>query len=220
MNLLTVSHYQALVRNRLDDQSYEVGKLLQFLNDANREITNSHRWRFMESTFLGNITIGTNSYSLPTGFQAAINFTITDPNAQASFVRYMPYETYDQFYPDPTALASATPSIWTFFSNSLIIGPALPDKAYTMQLRYIKNPVTLVNTTDLLDVPDDFSEIVVLSAYKRALMTNDNFDQAQIIQQEVEDQMRAMNDRLQSRQFGEPLVIGSSRRSYGSRRSQ
>lgn len=207
-NSITVANYQTLVRNRLDDQSYEASKLLQFLNDANREITTAQRWRFMEGVFLGNITIGTNSYALPAGFQAAINFTLTDPDANARFVSYMPYEIYDQKYPDPTALGSATPTLWTFYANSLIIGPGLPDKAYTMQLRYIKSPVTLVNTTDLLDVPDDFSEIVVLSAYRRALMTNDNFDQAQIIQQEVDEKMEAMSDRLQSRQFGEPIRFG------------
>lgn len=210
-NLLQVSHYQALVRNRLDDQSYEAGKLLQYISDSNREICNNQRWRFMEAVFLGNITIGTSSYALPTGFQAAINFTLTDPDANARFVSYMPYELYDQKYPDPTALTTATPTLWTFYANSLIVGPGAPDKAYTMQLRYIKSPATLALTTDLLDVPDDFSEIVVLSAYRRALMTNDNFDQAQIIQQEVDEKMEAMSDRLQSRQFGEPVRFGIGR---------
>jgi hypothetical protein len=208
---ITVANYQSFIRNRLDDPSYDAVKLLQFLNDANREICNHQRWRFMESVFIGNITIGVSSYALPTNFQAAINFTLTDPDANARFVSYMPYELYDQKYPDPTALTTATPTLWTFYGNSLIVGPALPDQAYTMQLRYIKSPATLTDASNTLDVPDDFSEIVVLSAYRRALMTNDSFDQAQIVQQEIDEKMEAMSDRLQSRQFGEPVRFGVGR---------
>jgi hypothetical protein len=210
-NTITVSQYMTQVRNRLDDQSYDASKLLQFINDANREVCNMRRWRFMESLFVGNIEAGYSSYELPTGFQAAINFTLVDPDNVAIFLRYSPYEQFDQQFPDPTSIPASVPSTWTFFGNSLIVGPATPDKAYTMQLRFIKAPTTLLLDTNTLDVPDDFAEIIVLSAYKRALMTNDSFDQAQIVQQELKAQMDAMTERLQSRQFGEPQVVATSR---------
>lgn len=207
-----LSQYKAWTRNRINRQSFDTTKLTQFANEANRDIINTERWRFMEKAFVGSIAIGVNTYALPVDFQAAINFTLVDPDSKAFFVPYMPYETYDQRYPDPTAMPSGVPTCWTFFGNTLIVGPAKPDVAYTMQLRYYKSPVTMTADTDIADIPDDFAELMVLGMMARSLQSSDIYDQAQVIQEEWRRQMSAMQTRLQSRQFGAPLRMQAGRR--------
>ncbi len=210
-NTYTLGNYKSWVRTRINRPSFDTIALTQFANDANRDICNDRRWRFMESTFNGTIAVGVSSYQLPTNFQAAINLAINAPDANAKFLNFVPYEIYDQTYPDPTALTAAQPSIWTFYGNSLIVGPAAPDQIYTMQLRYLKTPTALTLDANTLDVPDDFSELVVLGMAYRALMSKDIYDQAQVMIQLWDEQMDKMSDRLQSRQFGEPIRMGVGR---------
>lgn len=215
-NTLTIATYQTRARTKLNRSSYDSTKLIQFADEANKEICNNRRWRFMESAFSGQITINSTNYDLPSDYQAAINLTLTDPDANAIFLHYMPYEVFDQKWPDPTALAAATPSVWSVYGSSLIIGPAKPDQAYTLRMRYLKNPKEITQTSDTPDIPDDFAELLVLGMYRRALEASDNFNQAQVIYQEWLDLMDQMDNRLQSRQYGEPVRMGNGRMKRGS----
>ena len=207
----TLSSLRTAVTDRLGDDSLGNRKLNQWANDTNREVCNSRRWRFMETSFNGNVTIGETTYNLPTDFQAAINFTVNDPDNNAQFVNFIPYEEFDQLYPDPTALEDAQPTLWTFYGNSLILGPGAPDQEYTMQLRYIKQPTELSDDTDVPDVPEAFQEIMILGMLKRAQMAADNYDFAQVITQDFERQMDFMTERLQARQYGELYRMNTGR---------
>lgn len=207
-NTLTVANYQARTRVKLNRSSYDSTKLIQFADEANKEICNNRRWRFLEATFSGTVTTNYTNYDLPADYQAAINLTLTDPDMNAIFMQYMPYERFDVLYPDPTALTATTPSIWSVYGSSMIIGPAKPDQDYTLRLRYIKVPTPLTQTTQTIDVPDDFAELMVLGMYRRALEASDNFNQAQVVYQEWADLMDQMDERLQSRQYGQPLRMG------------
>ena len=206
----TLSSLRTATTDRLGD-SVDDRKLNQWANDTNREICNSRRWRFMEEVFIGTVTAGYTAYDLPEDFQAAINFTLTDPDNNASFINFIPYEEFDQLYPDPTALTAAMPTLWTFYGNSLIIGPGEPDQGYTMQLRYIKQPGELSDDSDVPDVPEAFQEAMILGMLKRALMAADNYDFAQVIGQEFERQMDFMTERLQARQYGELYRMNTGR---------
>jgi hypothetical protein len=47
--------------------------------------------------------------------------------------------------------------------------------------------------------------------YKRALMANDSFDLAQVVQQDIDAQLEKMAGRLLARQFGQPGQMGNGR---------
>lgn len=214
MATITVAQYKTAVRNRLDDTSFDGAYLTQFALDTNRELCNSERWRFMESTFVGVVTTNLVTYALPTDYQAAVDLALIDPDGSARYLNYMPFEAFDMAYPDPMQLTAATPSVWTSYGNNLTIGPAKPDQGYTLSLRYYKTPVATITDASTLDVPDEFSELIVLGMLKRALMTNDNYDQAQIIQQEIDEQKAAMKDRLMTRQYGDSIRMNVGRNSW------
>jgi hypothetical protein len=214
-NLITVASYKTAVRNRLDDTSFESAKLLQYLNDTNREICNFRLWPFMETSFTGTLDTTHNTYDAPADYQSFINLAINAPDASAEFISYLPYQEFDQRYPDPTAASASRPACWTTFNNSLVFGPGVPDQVYTLTLRYIKAATTVTSDTDVVDVPDSFSELVVLGMYKRALMTNDSFDQAQVVAQDFDILMQSMAERMFTRQSGESAVLRTSRSNLG-----
>lgn len=211
-NTYTVATYQARTRVKLNRTSYDSTKLIQFADEANKEICNNRRWRFMEKTTTLSLVLGTTDYDMPTDYQAAINLTITDPDSYAKRLRYIPYESFDREWPDPTALTKTTPDVWMVFGSKIIVGPAAPDQSYTARLRYLKNPSVITAATDLVDVPDEFAELMVLGMYRRALEASDNFNQAQVVAQEWEALMDQMDDRLQSRQYGEAMRMGNGTR--------
>lgn len=210
-----ISQYQGWTRTKLNRTSYDGTKLLQFADEANKEICNDRIWRFLEKTFSGTIQAGITDYQLPADYQAAINFLVTDPDNKAIPMEYRPFELWDQDFPDPTALTASAPTLWTVFGDSLIVGPAAPDQEYTLRLRYIKTPKNITQVTDTPDVTDDFSELLTLGMYRRALLASDNFNQAQVIYQEWQDKMDNMQERLQSRQIGAPVRMGNGRRRSG-----
>jgi hypothetical protein len=207
---ITLGTYKTWTRNKLNRASFDTNKLTQFANEANKEICNNRPWRFMETLFTGTIAAGFTDYDLPTDFQALINFRLIDPDANATYLEYVPYEVWDEKYPDPTALAEAAPTQWTSFGPAIIVGPARPDQNYTMQLRYLKEPTVMAADSDLPDITDDFAEILVLGMTRRALEATDNYNEAQVIYQEWSDLMDQMSERLQSRQFGSPMRMGRS----------
>lgn len=214
-NTLLVSDYMTRTRNKLNRSSYDSNKLIQFADEANKEICNNRRWRFMEKNFSGDITANETNYDLVSDYQAAINFVLIDPDNKATYLKYMPYEVFDQEYPDPLAMPAATPSIWTVFGASLVVGPAKPDQNYTLRLRYLKAPVNLTAVGNTPDITDDFAEIMTIGMTRRALEASDMYNQAQVLYQEWQDLMDAMEERLMSRQYGEPVRMNNQRRRNG-----
>lgn len=206
-----IGQYKTWTRNRIKRPSYDSTRLLQFADEANKEIVNKRQWRFMEEEFTGTIAQGFNNYDYPDDFQALINFKLVDPDNNARFLRFIPYEVWDQKWPDVEALTPAAPRHWTSYGPNLVVGPALPDADYTMTLRYLKMPKDLSTAADDItpDITDDFKELMVLGMARRALEASDQYNQAQVLYQEWLDMMDDMHDRLQSRQFGEPSVMGS-----------
>lgn len=202
----TLAGIRTATANRLDDSSYDAASLNQFANDVNRFICNSRRWRFMEKTFTGTVTIGSPSYALPTDFQSAISLRITSPSGNAKYIPYKAFEEFDRAFPNPSATANSTPLYWYLFGTTINLYPA-PDQVYTMDIRYLKQPTTLTLDADVPDIPTEFQEVVVLGTYAKALERNDQFDQAQIISAQYQQGLDAMTERLQTRQLGDATTF-------------
>ena len=199
------------VRNRLDDTTYDAGVIDEFINAINRQTLNSYVFPFMEKTFSGTLAMGASTFLLPVDTQTVISFRITAPDESAGFLDYLPFREFDQMYPDPGAVAGGTPIAWTFVNNNFKVYPKT-DQVYELDLRYVKKPVELVNDTDVPDLPESFSEILVLGAHQRALERDDSYNEAQVVEQKVEQLVEDMVGRLVTRQIGSPHVMGTGRK--------
>jgi hypothetical protein len=211
-NTVQVGTYKTWVKNRLGDPSFDSSILTQFANDTNREICNLADWPFKETAFQGTVDGTSAIYDFQSDCQSLINLILVDPNNNAVYLNYLQYKEFDQLYPDPTALTAAQPSVWTSFGRTFQVGPATPDQTYTLLQRYIKNPTTITADSDMVDVPDEFSELMTLGMLARAQSANDQYYLAQITAQEFSAQLDAMKKRLLRRQTGELPRMGRSRK--------
>lgn len=208
----TVAQYKTWVKNKLGDPSFDDATLTQLVGDANMEICNSAIWDFMEvPSYSATLTSGTNTFTQPSNLQAMLNFEILSPTSKALYLDYMPHQEFVQRYPNPAILTASQPSIWTTFGGALIFGPANADQNYTVQERYIKAPSAPTSDSAVLDVPDDFRELMVLGVYARGLEVADQPDYAATQYKLFEKQLGLMKIRRGQRQLGTPLVIQTRR---------
>ncbi len=194
------------VEQKLDDTSFGVAKLNQFINDGQRDILNSKRFLFMEreatvQTVVGNSTI----IGQPLNMQVPISLRIYSPSNNAMLLNYVEYEDFDTVMPNQDNVGNTAPSYWRVFDGSIFVYPNT-DKVYDLKLKYVKEAGELINDTDVPEIPEAFGEVLVLAGYKRALEHNDDYDQAQIIQQQIDIQMDTMDGRYK-RQYGQPHVM-------------
>jgi hypothetical protein len=196
------------VSGRLKDASVSNTQILRFINDANREICNRYQWDFMESSANLSTVIGTQNYTLSgiaSDLQQVVNLRITSPDTYEGWLAPMTAEDFDRYNADPTSQANGTPTHYYFWNNSVYLFP-VPDQVYTIQVRYIKVPTTLT-TADQPDIPEEFQEVVTLGALYRAMQTNDNFDQALVIKNQMDTQVVDMLKRLRTQPTGSPRIM-------------
>jgi len=203
MSTYNLGTVRTRVQQKLDDTSFSTDKLNQFINDGQRDVLNSRRFTFMEREATVTAIIGANTVTgTPVDMQLPISLRITSPTTYANMLNYIEYEDFDVAIPNQNLVGNTIPQYWRVFNNSLLVYPNA-DATYGIALKYMKAPTELINDSDVPEIPESFGELLVLAAYKRALEHNDNYDQAQVIQQQVDVQVDTMDERYK-RQFGVP----------------
>lgn len=202
-----VSDATTAVLGRLGDPSFDSALLLQFANDENRDICNDAEWPFMQAVFDGTLTAGVSDYDLPDDYAAPIKLLITSPDINAARLKYWPYSRYDNKYPDPSQLTRSQPWLWTTWGETFIVGPSAPDKTYTLRLRYLTEPAALTGPTSVFNVPNAFSEVLVLGILARAQEASDMEEVARGTWQFRNDKYTRMKRRLLGGPSGEDMSI-------------
>lgn len=215
----TLSTVRTRIQQKLDDTNFETAKLNQFINDGQRDILNSRRFTFMEREADLQTVIGSSAATgTPTDLQIPITLRMFSPTNYATMMTYMEYEDFDDTVPNQALVGNTVPNYWRVFNGDILVYPNA-DAVYDMKLKYLKTPTELTNDSDVPEIPESFGELLVLAGYKRALEHNDDYDQAQIIQQQIDIQMDILDQRSK-RQTGLPHVMRQPwqrRRSIGGR---
>jgi len=205
------------VEQRLDDTSFGSAKLNQFINDAQRDILNSRRFTFMEREADVTTVIGSDTISgQPTDMAVPLHLRVYTPVGNAIMLDYMEYEDFDRAVPNINNVGSTAPSAWRIFNNTIYVYP-LANAEYALKLKYVKNADELTGDASVPEIPEAFSEILVLGAYKRALEHNDDFDLSQVIQSQIDELADKMDERYK-RQAGFPHIMRQPNRTTRTRR--
>lgn len=213
-NLGTV---RSRIEQKLDDTSFGVSKLNQFINDGQAEILNTYRFPFMEREADVNAIQGSETLqNLPTDIQAPLSLRIYTPIGYATELSYIEYEDFDRAFPNPNLTGDTTPAAWRYFNKTIQIYPK-PNDTYNLKLKYIKEPTQMTLDADIPEIPESFGEALVLAGYKRALEHNDDYDQAQVIQQQIDIQVEKMVERY-ARNHAGPHIMRQPNRATRIRR--
>lgn len=194
------------VQSKLDNTSFDSSIILQFLNDGQRDIVIQAKPQYMRAEATYTTSIGSNQLTTSaTDVLVPLSLRMYTPLNYANLLPYIPYQDVDEYYPNVGLLGTGPPVAWSIFASvPFVVNNA--DAVYTLKGKYLQVPPELVNTTDVPILPVTFSEILVLAAYKRALEHDDNFDQAQIVQQEIDSKIMDMNSILKP-QLGTPHIM-------------
>lgn len=175
------------IRNRvlidkLDDEEFDGGIVDRFINDTQRDIFNQYELSFQEKIFSGAIPTNSVMFQMPSDVAEILSQTITAPDGSARSLKhsYTDFRSFNEMYPVP---ANGTPGpigTWTLFARNMLTS-APTDQAYTMNLFYIKTPDLLQDDNDVPEIPEEFSELLILGAYIRVLKRNEDFDQADYV---------------------------------------
>jgi hypothetical protein len=90
---------------------------------------------------------------------------------------YMPWRTFLQTYPVPGQNTPGKVTNWTSYAGNIMLNCPSEDEQ-TLTMYYIKKPITLTVGTQVPEIPEEFSELLVLGAYIRCLKFNEDNDLA------------------------------------------
>lgn len=207
------------IQNKLDNTAFNSAILLQFLNDGQREIIIQAKPQYaqLEATYTTAISANTLT-TTATDVLVPLSFKLFTPINYAMKLPFIEYQDVDLFYPNVGLLGTGPPIAWSVFGGTpFLVNNS--DAVYTLKGKYLQVPPELVNDSDVPILPVTFSEILVLAGYKRALEHDDDFDTAQVIQQEIDSKILDMNSILKP-QLGSPHIMrqpGRRRRYPGAR---
>lgn len=208
-----------VVEDKLDDATYEPAIVNRFINDAQRAIFNDVELPFVEKVFVGALPVDEYIFEFPADFQVAQSLVLRTPELNSIDLtdNYLPFRDFNTRYPAPALSASGQPRVWTTYGDKLYFGQPT-NGVYTLSLFYIKTPDELTDDAQIPEIPEEFSEALILGAYYRVLQRNEDYDLAAAVEQAYDREMLKMRQRYGQRQRGTPHVMGQPLRRRGIRR--
>lgn len=208
----------ASLRNRvaidkLDDEEFDPGIIDRFINDTQRDIFNQYELSFQEKIFVGTIPMNSIMLLLPSDAATIQSFVVTSPDGNQRDIQsgYLAFREFNTHFPTPASEAASAINSWTLYGNNIMLS-APTDQEYNLTTFYIKKPKVLTADGDVPEIPEEFSELLVLGAYIRILERNEDFDQAAYIKSEYNTLLDLLVTRYGYRKSTGAIKMKSSQR--------
>lgn len=206
------------VQQKLDNTAFDSTILTQFINDGVRDIVIQAKPQYYQAETTYTTSIGLNTLTTSaTDVLVPINMRLFTPINYAMVLPFVEYQDVDLVYPNVGLIGVGPPVAWsTFTLIPFLVNNS--DAIYILKSKYLQIPAELSAGTDVPALPVTFSEIIVLAAYRRALEHDDDFDEAQVIQLQVDSKLLDMAT-LAKPQIGVPHIMRqpNRRRRLGAR---
>ena len=195
--------------DKLDDEEFDPDIVDRFINDTQREIFNQFELPFQEKIFQGSIPAGSTMFQLPSDLALTQYWSMA---GVSNFNRgKMGWRDFIHANPDVQNTQPGAPSYWTNYAGNILLDRPT-DKDYTLTLFYIRKPKTLIENSDVPEIPEEFSELLVLGAFKRILERNEDFDLANEVEVEYQRILLQLVNRYGSRDADGPIIMKNMQR--------
>lgn len=194
--------------DKLDDIEFDSDIIDNYINDTQRDIFNRSELSFQEEIFSGKIPTGYTIFKFPANVALPLSQVITSPDGSQKDMKssYTDFRTFNSLYPTPANNDAGDINCWTLFGGNILMARPT-DKDYDMTIFYIKKPTKLENDADVPEIPEEFSELLILGAYMRALKRNEDWEEADNIEAEYEKQLLLLASRYSGRQQNGPIKM-------------
>jgi len=166
----------SILHKRLQDEEFDSDMLTQFLNDSLNEILGEDKYPFMQR--IDRYTADSHGeINLPPAYAGTFYIYAKQGKEPRQELKYIPPEEYFENTRRHTF-------VYTVFANTLFfrLRKDTEDEGFSVTHLYLENPRPLVNSTDRTPIPPQYIEALILGALYRAEQIRDNFDFAQIYQ--------------------------------------
>ena len=170
---------QRVIIDKLDDEEFDPGIVDRFLNDTQRDIFNQYELSFQEKIFSGTVAEGSTMLLLPDDAATVQSFVVTSPDGKQHDMinNYISFREFNKQFPTPALNEAADICNWSLYAGNIMFSaPTLG--VNTITTFYIRKPKVMVDDNATPEIPEEFSELLVLGAYIRVLERNEDFDQA------------------------------------------
>lgn len=179
---------RSAVRLRLDDDGIEDATIDMCANEAQYELLSDKKIRFMEATEPIALAEGEYSIEMPKLVREIYRVSVTD-DATNKITPITDNESdadsfWDNFPSYETAPAKA-PSEWTI-DGDYILFSAPADKDYTVTIKYLRYPSTMVRENDYCEMPLYDKELMILSTMRRIMRMNEDYEEGDEEQKKID----------------------------------
>lgn len=202
---------QRVLVDKLDDDEFDPTVVDNFINDTQRDIFNSYELPFMEKIFSGSIPTGATIFTLPDDVSVVQSRVITSPDGKQKDIKdlYMDFRTFNQWFPTPANNTPSEVTWWTSYAGNMLTS-APTDQDYTMTMFYIKKPALLTDDAHVPELPEEFSEALILGTLMRIHQRNEDWDLANEVAREYGRQLSLLVERYGFRSSNGPIKMKNS----------
>lgn len=205
-----LSTLRSRIQDKLSNSAFSTSILTQFVNDGLRDVVIQAKPEVYKSEANYTTSIGSNALTTSaTDVLSTINLRVFSPINYSKLLPYLSSEDVDLYYPNIGLIGNGPPIAWTSYGMVLSLVNN-SDQVYTLKSKYLTVPVELVNDADVPLLPVTYSEVLVLGGYKRALEYDDDFDEAQVVQQQIDAKLIDMALMMKP-QIGIPHIMKGTR---------
>lgn len=192
-----------IIQDRLDDDEFDQGTVDGFINDSIKEIFNQFELPFQEKIFAGVLPATSTIFALPKDLVQLQDAIITSPADEATNLmdKYTDFREFNKYFTTPSTSESGGVETWTLYAGNIMLSRPT-DKDYELTLFYIKKPKKLELDTDVPEIPEEFSELIILGAYMRCLKKNEDFDIATYVENDYNKELDLLVSKYGYRKAG------------------
>ena len=176
----TLEALKNILRKRLQDEEFDGDTLKLFLNQSLNEILGEDKYPFMQRIDQ-YIAEPDGEINLPLGYGGTFYLYAQKDNQEREELKFIsPEEFFDK--------TKSHSMVYTTFADTLFYrlrnsgDNNFPYEDYEITHLYLENPLPLEDDSDITPIPPQYIEALILGALYRAEQLRDNFDYAQIYQ--------------------------------------
>lgn len=199
---------QRVLDDKLDDDEFDQTIVERFINDTQRDIFNNYELSFQEKIFAGTLPSTSLMFALPTDLSQLQSAVVTTPDEDINDImsKYIDFRTFNTLYPKPSINEPGSIQAWTMYSGNMMLSRPT-DKDYELTMFYTKKANKLSSDNDVPEIPEEFSELLVLGTYIRCLKRNEDFDMATYMEVEYTKELDLLVAKYGFRKASGPIKM-------------
>ena len=192
------------------DSTFSRTRVATYIQHTQDLVLGRYRFKFNEKQSSTALNIGDATSTPSTPYQSILGLVLSHIDlAQPAQPEYMTPDSFFETFPSPQTQPQGLPRYYTDFGGIIYWSCPL-DKEYSLGLRYQAVPKRLSADTDVPDIPEEFSDLLINGGLAGVEEYRGNFDIAAVHEREVEDLSRDLLARYGLRKM-QPGKVKSTR---------